>query len=271
MSDPFDFEKVDRYAVMGNPVAHSKSPRIHALFAHQFKHKIDYTAIQVDAGGFPQAVDQFRAAMRESEADQEALRRDTRLAIRRAYFSILTNQQQIDLAVQVIKTATVEFQNQLLRYKHGQTTNTEVLDAQEALTKSEIAYAESLGGSYAARALLANHLGVRDIAAWERRAQQLDHIVDDWSNRNHASRRRLFAAERENLMYQVPRAATRLVDLRDAFPRAMAKLERGYPRVIALHERVAARPRIAAYLASPRRIPFNQQGIFRHYPELDPG
>ena len=34
-------------------------------------------------------------------------------------------------------------------------------------------------------------------------------------------------------------------------------------------ERVAARPRIAAYLASPRRIPFNEDGIFRHYPELD--
>jgi shikimate dehydrogenase len=42
-------------------VAHSKSPRIHALFAHQFKHAIEYTAIQVDPGGFAQAVDQFRA------------------------------------------------------------------------------------------------------------------------------------------------------------------------------------------------------------------
>ncbi|TMB52797.1 MAG: glutathione S-transferase, partial [Deltaproteobacteria bacterium] len=40
-------------------------------------------------------------------------------------------------------------------------------------------------------------------------------------------------------------------------------------RLVALRDRVAARPRIAAYLASPRRLPFNQDGIFRRYPELD--
>jgi glutathione S-transferase len=57
--------------------------------------------------------------------------------------------------------------------------------------------------------------------------------------------------------------------LRYAFPRAMARREFRYPRVIALHDRVAARPRIAAYLASERRIPFNESGIFRCYPELD--
>jgi glutathione S-transferase len=57
--------------------------------------------------------------------------------------------------------------------------------------------------------------------------------------------------------------------LRYAFPRAMAGLQPRFPRVIALHDRIADRPRIAAYLASDRRIPFNQQGIFRHYPELD--
>jgi len=57
--------------------------------------------------------------------------------------------------------------------------------------------------------------------------------------------------------------------LRYAFPRAMARLEKKHKRVTALHDRVAARPRIAAYLASERRIPFNEQGIFRHYPELD--
>ncbi len=57
--------------------------------------------------------------------------------------------------------------------------------------------------------------------------------------------------------------------LRYAFPRAMAGLEPGHPRVIALADQVAARPRIAAYLASDRRIPFNEYGIFRHYPELD--
>jgi len=57
--------------------------------------------------------------------------------------------------------------------------------------------------------------------------------------------------------------------LRYAFPRAMARLEPKRPLSIALHDRVAARPRLAAYLTSERRIPFNQDGIFRHYPELD--
>lgn len=62
-----------------------------------------------------------------------------------------------------------------------------------------------------------------------------------------------------------------LAGLRYALPRAMARLEPRYPLVAALHDRVAARPRIAAYLRSPRRIPFNEQGIFRRYPELDAG
>jgi len=61
MADPFDFEKPKRFAVMGNPVAHSKSPYIHKQFAHQFKHQLEYTAIQVDVGGLQQAVEQFRA------------------------------------------------------------------------------------------------------------------------------------------------------------------------------------------------------------------
>ena len=41
------------------------------------------------------------------------------------------------------------------------------------------------------------------------------------------------------------------------------------PELAALRDRVAARPNIAAYLASERRLPFNENGIFRHYPELD--
>jgi glutathione S-transferase len=57
--------------------------------------------------------------------------------------------------------------------------------------------------------------------------------------------------------------------LRYAFPHALARLEPQIPRVLALHDRVAERPRIAAYLTSKRRQPFNQMGIFRHYPELD--
>ena len=57
--------------------------------------------------------------------------------------------------------------------------------------------------------------------------------------------------------------------LRYAFPKAMTRLEKKIPRVVALHDSVAGRPRIATYLASERRIAFNEQGIFRHYKELD--
>jgi glutathione S-transferase len=56
---------------------------------------------------------------------------------------------------------------------------------------------------------------------------------------------------------------------RYAFPNAMAAQELKCPALAALHRRVAERPRIAAYLASPRRLAFNEKGIFRRYPELD--
>lgn len=57
--------------------------------------------------------------------------------------------------------------------------------------------------------------------------------------------------------------------LRYAFPRLMKAVEKKYPKVIALHDRVAAEPKIAGYLSSDRRIPFNEEGIFRYYEELD--
>ncbi|HXS74181.1 MAG TPA: glutathione S-transferase [Rhodanobacteraceae bacterium] len=57
--------------------------------------------------------------------------------------------------------------------------------------------------------------------------------------------------------------------LRYAYPRSMRKLEQALPLTIDLHDRIATRAGIAAYLASPRRIPFNNDGLFRRYPELD--
>ena len=54
-----------------------------------------------------------------------------------------------------------------------------------------------------------------------------------------------------------------------AFPRRMQRTLNEVPRVAALHRAIAQRPRIRAYLDSNRRIAFNEQGIFRHYPELD--
>jgi glutathione S-transferase len=57
--------------------------------------------------------------------------------------------------------------------------------------------------------------------------------------------------------------------LRYAFPKRMKRFERHIPKLVALHDAVAARPRIKTYLASKRRIPFNEMGIFRRYVELD--
>ena len=54
-----------------------------------------------------------------------------------------------------------------------------------------------------------------------------------------------------------------------AFPLSMKRALEAAPLAAALHGAVAQRPRISAYLASDRRIPFNESGIFRHYPELD--
>lgn len=54
-----------------------------------------------------------------------------------------------------------------------------------------------------------------------------------------------------------------------AFPRAMKRVSAEVPKLLALRDRVAQRPRLLHYLTSPRRIPFNEMGIFRHYPELD--
>ena len=57
--------------------------------------------------------------------------------------------------------------------------------------------------------------------------------------------------------------------LRYAFPKAMPGLEEDAPGLVGVHERVGKRSNIKAYLASERRIPFNEDGVFRHYPELD--
>lgn len=65
-------------------------------------------------------------------------------------------------------------------------------------------------------------------------------------------------------------AAFQIVEgLSYAFPRAMARVRGDIPRLLALRDRVAQRPRLLRYLTSPRRLPFNEQGIFRHYEELD--
>jgi len=60
-----------------------------------------------------------------------------------------------------------------------------------------------------------------------------------------------------------------MASLNYAFPQAMAGLQAKIPRLNALHDLVAARPRIAKYIASPARLPFSTHDLMRHYPELD--
>lgn len=57
--------------------------------------------------------------------------------------------------------------------------------------------------------------------------------------------------------------------LRFCFPKTMGRIESDYGGLLALHDKVESRPNIAAYLASPRRLPWNDRGVFRHYPELE--
>jgi glutathione S-transferase len=91
--------------------------------------------------------------------------------------------------------------------------------------------------------------------------------LEDVLARNAASRASWLVGR--DLSYVDLSAFQVVAGLRYAFPNASARLERKLPGLVALHDRVAARPRIAAYLASERRIPFNEYGIFRRYPELD--
>jgi len=60
-----------------------------------------------------------------------------------------------------------------------------------------------------------------------------------------------------------------IAGLRYAYPRTMRRIEPDYPGLVKLHDQVSVLPNISAYLNSKRRIPFNEYGIFRHYPELD--
>jgi len=91
--------------------------------------------------------------------------------------------------------------------------------------------------------------------------------LDDVLARNAASRGRWLVGR--DLTYVDLSAFQVVAGLRYAFPNAMARHERKIPRLVALYGAVAERPRIAGYLGSKRRLAFNQQGIFRRYPELD--
>jgi len=73
----------------------------------------------------------------------------------------------------------------------------------------------------------------------------------------------------EDLTYADLSAFQVVEGLSYAFPKATGRVLKDAPKLAALRDRVAGLAKVKAYLESPRRIPFNEQGIFRHYPELD--
>ncbi len=100
----------------------------------------------------------------------------------------------------------------------------------------------------------------------EERAPELLHYFERVLQRNPAGKghmvgRRLSYVDLS--MFQI------IAGMRYAFPKMMMRLEPKLRGLVALHERIAQRPNIVAYLASERRIPFNEDDIFRHYPELE--
>ena len=94
--------------------------------------------------------------------------------------------------------------------------------------------------------------------------------VIDEKARRFSSAPFLLAPEAQATLTYADLSAYQLVaGLAYAFPKAMARLGKRHPNLMRLHARVAVRPRIAAYLASERRIANNEDDIFRLYPELD--
>lgn len=100
-----------------------------------------------------------------------------------------------------------------------------------------------------------------------RRLPQMLGYFEDILQRNTQSQGKHFVGEQltyvDLSMFQV------LEGLAYAYPQAFEHAKPSIPRLLELRDLVAARPNIAAYVASPRRTPFNENGIFRRYPELD--
>ena len=131
---------------------------------------------------------------------------------------------------------------------------TEIHDTHHPLG-GELYYAEQKAAAKRRSKLFRDHRMPRFLAYFER-----------VSKRNAGARCWMVGAR---LSYVDLSMAQVIAGLRYAFPVASRAALRVCPRLRALHDAVFTRPRIAAYVASGRRLPFNNDGVFRHYPELD--
>jgi outer membrane protein TolC len=122
-----------------------------------------------DWGRKERIVDQAKFAKKQIEFSETLLLKQIELDVKTKLYDVVLAENQIDAHEEILETAKEDLKNQLVRFKHQQATNTDVLDAQVLLSKSELELTEAIHDLSLARAELENALGVSDINCIELR------------------------------------------------------------------------------------------------------
>jgi outer membrane protein TolC len=127
-----------------------------------------------DWGRKERVVDQAKFARKQILFSGDLLLKQIELDVKTKVNDVILAENQIEAHKEILEIAREDLKNQLVRFKHQQSTNTDVLDAQVLLSKSELELTETVHDLNLARAKLENALGVSDINALESRNVTLD-------------------------------------------------------------------------------------------------